>query len=346
MKLTIGIPVYNGKRVLRECLDSIFDNVKDLDFEVIVCDDGSTDGTAEMVQEEFPQVELIKNPKNFGVSRSMNRILKKVRQRRMEKEEYFLRLDADTKVLPGSVEGLIEFLEKYPRAGIVAPAIIDANGNLQRNYQERLQTPIWWFKEYALWVNKGLRVLRRVILSEAKGPDVNIQTQWDSSPLATLGVGMTNGVKQVAVLGSAAILVRREVFEKVNFDENLPFFMEDADFTMRVKNAGWEVWYYPGVSIQHLGGHSDEKIYIHCRDRSLQSLYYFTQKHFPRRWNQAVLTFSILFGSAISLFLAVIVWLPSRLHSRTKVIVNRAIRSFGNVFRWHGRRLKFLISNF
>lgn len=312
MKLTIGVPVYNGQKVLRDCLFSIYKNIKELDFEVIVCDDGSTDGTAEMVEKEFPQVKLLKNSQNWGVSRSMNRI----RQGRMG-GRYFLRLDADTKVLPGSIEGLIEFLDKHPRAGIAASGLVGADGNLQRNYQEGLQKPIWWLGEYALWLSKLLHFIKNKMGKE-----------FIKKPI------------KVSVLGSAAILVRREVLDEVGFDENIPFFMEDADFTMEIRKAGWEAWYCPCFKIQHLGGHSDDKFYIHCRDRSLQSLYYFTKKHFPGRFNQAVLTASILFGSAISLILAVLFWLPSRFHSRAKVIVNRAMRSFGNVFRWHLRKVK------
>lgn len=321
MDLTIGIPVYNGREVLRQCLSSVFQNIKDIDFEVIVCDDGSTDGTSEMVEKEFPQAELLKNPQNFGVSKSMNRILETVRQRRIQRREYFLRLDADTKVLPGSIEELIEFLGKHPKAGIVAPALVDEKGNTQRNYQERLQTPLWWFKEYALWLSKGW---------------TRVASRFHDGP------GARNYTRQVSVLGSAAILIRKEVLEKVGFwDENLPFFMEDADFTMRIKSAGWEVWYYSSVAIQHLGGHSDEKIYIHCRDRSLQSLYFFTRKHFPGRLNQTVLTCSILTGSVISLILASLTFLPSRFNAKAKIITDRAMRSFVNVFRWHIKRLNF-----
>ncbi len=311
MELTIGIPVYNGREVLQQCLSSIYQNIKNIDFKVFVCDDGSGDGTSEMVEKEFPQVKLLKNPQNFGVSKSMNRILKQV------KGKYFLRLDADTKVLPGSVTGLIEFLNEHPNVGIVAPKLVGASGNFQRNFQEGLQKPIWWLGEYALWLSKLLHFAKHKV--EKEHPEESIK---------------------VAVLGSAAILVRKEILEKVGWDENLPFFMEDADITMEIKKAGWDAWYYPMVAMEHLGGHSDEKIYIHCRDRSLQSLYFFTKKHFPGRLNQTVLTCSILIGSAISLILASLAFLPSRFHSRAKIIVDRAGRSFVNVFRWHWAKFK------
>ncbi|MBM4401951.1 MAG: glycosyltransferase family 2 protein [Candidatus Cloacimonetes bacterium] len=314
MTLTIGIPCYNGREVLRECLTSVFQHIKDIDFAVIVCDDGSTDGTAEMVVKEFPRVKLLRNSQNCGVSKSMNKILEEVKK---IKGGYFLRLDADTKVLAGSVEGLIDFLEKHPKAGIVAPTLVDKKGNRQRNYQEGRQKPIWWLGEYTLWFSKLFHSLKNKINKE-----------------------FVRKPTKVSVLGSAAILVRKKVLCAVDFDEKIPFFMEDADFTMKIRIAGWEAWHYPLVAILHLGGHSDEKFYIHCRDRSLQSLYYFTQKHFPGHFNQIILTLSILLGSSISLVLAAIVWLPSRFNPRAKIIVDRAMRSFGNVFLWHGRNLK------
>ena len=318
MEFTVAIPVYNGREVLRQCLSSVHKNIKNIDFEVIVCDDGSIDGTYEMVQKEFPQVQLLINPKNLGVSASMNRIrhLPEADSRRM-RGRYFLRLDADSKVLPGSAAKLIDFLEEHPRAGIVAPMLVDENDNFQRNYQEKLQRPIWWLGEYALWFSKLLHFVKS-------------KTKREFSKKAM----------QVSVLGSAAILVRKEVFAQVGFDENIPFFMEDADFTMEIRNAGWEAWYCPDSRMQHLGGHSDEKYYIHCRDRSLQGLYFFTQKHFPGKLNQIVLAFSILTGSTISLILAILAWVPSRFNVKAKIITDRAMRSFGNVFVWHGRKLK------
>lgn len=301
---TIGIPVYNGKDELRKCLTSIFQNLKG-DFKVVVCDDGSTGKTSDMVKNEFSQVIFLRNETNQGVSFSTNRVLKKT------EGDYFLRLDADTQVLPDSVEKLLDFMETHPRCGVVAAGLVDEKGNYQKNVETHLQTPIFWFWEYLFWPKKAWsKFFARK----------EIKTQ------------------PVETMGSAAILVRCEAIRQVGgLDENLPFFLEDSDWVMRIKKTGWELWFNPPAKFIHRGGQSagSQDLYIHCRDQSLKSLYYFTKKHFPGRWNQFLLTASVLTGSIISIVLVLLFWLPSRLSGRTETIAERGMKSFLNVLRWH-----------
>lgn len=293
---------------MRECLTSIYQNVQG-DFKVVVCDDGSTDGTFEMVKKDFPQVFLLQNEINRGVSYSTNRILQEL------DGEYFLRLDADTQVLPGSVEKLLDFMEIHPRAAVVAAGLVDEKRDYQKNVEVNLQAPLFWLGEYLFWLKKAWLKIKNKLLG---------QTMVETC--------------QVEAMGSAAILVRCEAIKQVgDLDENLPFFLEDSDWVMRIKKAGWELWFNPEAKFAHRGGQStgSTDIYIHCRDRSLRSLYYFTSKHFPGWANQVLLTLSILKGSLASLLLAVFLWLPSRFNQRAKIIVDRGLRSFWNVFRWH-----------
>lgn len=127
VKLSIIIVSYNTKEFLRQCIFSIFNTVESaIETEVIVIDNASTDGSAQMVRTEFPSARLIINKENLGFARAVNQGLKDNRG------NYKLLLNSDTVLIDNAIKAMLEFLQKNPRVGAVRPKIISPDGKLQR----------------------------------------------------------------------------------------------------------------------------------------------------------------------------------------------------------------------
>ncbi|MFZ5801249.1 MAG: glycosyltransferase family 2 protein, partial [Candidatus Omnitrophota bacterium] len=128
IELTISIVNWNSREYLRQCLESIRDNVRGIGYEVIVVDNASQDNSVTMVRNDFPDTLLIGNQENLGFARGNNQAFAKSRGR------YFLLLNPDTRVLSGSLEKMVEFLGGHPDAGAVAPKYLNPDGTFQRYY--------------------------------------------------------------------------------------------------------------------------------------------------------------------------------------------------------------------
>ena len=149
----------------------------------------------------------------------------------------------------------------------------------------------------------------------------------------------------VKALASTAIMAKMSAVSRVGpFDENLPFFLEDSDWTKRFLDAGFGVYINPKSIVTHIGGSSNEKIYIMCREQSLTSLYRFTDKHFPGILNRWLLLVCVLSGSKLNLLVTTLV-LPATLSStKVRKIIFKNYRSFGGVLLWHLKHLGLFLN--
>jgi hypothetical protein len=243
-----------------------------LRLEVIVVDNGSTDGSAEMVREDFPQVKLIANEDNLGFPQAGNQGIK------ASHGPLILLLNSDTEMLPGTLPRLVEFMCAHPDAGLVGPAQRDPDGNplvvayddptLAREIgRNLLLLDVWRY-----------RFGKRLLLSRYTAPS---PVDW--------------------VMG-AAMLVRREAIEAVGLlDEGVFMYGEEFDWCYRMRRAGWRVYYLPDVPIIHHHDVSGSRRFK-ARRYSLvtQSLYYFYAKHFGRTKLLALVVIHIL-GSLLRL---------------------------------------------
>src|SRR3989344_5929636 len=136
MNLSIIIVSWNVRDLLEKCLQSIFEQSKEIDFacpagakrlcgEVFVVDNASTDGTSKMVLEKFPQVNLIKNNCNIGFAAANNIAIWQA------KGEFVLLLNPDTEILDGAIEKMVEFMRSHPEAGIAGPKLLNGEKTLQ-----------------------------------------------------------------------------------------------------------------------------------------------------------------------------------------------------------------------
>jgi len=249
--LSIVIVNWNTCDLLAQCLQSIHDTASDLDPEIVVVDNGSTDGSVRMIRERFPRTHVIVNAENMGFVRANNQAIARCQGR------YVLLLNSDTKVLPGALDEMVRFMDAHPDAGVAGARLLNPAGTFQASHSP---FPTLW-REFLMLSGLGRRFVRPRYPSY--GPEVE------------------KGVQQVDYVEGACLLVRREAVDKVaGLDEGIFMYAEEVDWCYRFAQAGWEVWYLPHVTIVHYGGQSSKQ----CQGRMEAELYrsriYFFRKHY------------------------------------------------------------------
>ncbi len=219
--------------------------------EVIVVDNASIDGSADMVATEFPQVRLIRNADNVGFARGNNIGIAASTGR------YVLLLNSDTVVPPGTLAGLIEFMDAHPQAGACSPRLLQPDGAPQAYAYGQDPSPGYLLR----------RTFNRLVLHR---------------PLHDWGVAK---IIEVEWVSGACLLARRAAIEQVGgLDEAMFMYFEDNDWCRRVRQAGWQIYYVPTLAIIHIGG-AGLKQNPTARTAYHHSLEHFYQKHYgwPQR---------------------------------------------------------------
>lgn len=228
--LSIIIVSWNVKDLLKKCLDSIYQNQGDLELEVFVVDNASTDGTPEMVRNDFPSVSLIENKNNRGFAAANNQAIK------LAKGEYILILNPDTEIMGDTLQKSIEFMEQNPKAGILGCQILNSDRTVQPSVR---RFPTFW-PIFLIFLK-----LPKIFPNLSA---VNHYLFRDFDYLKTQSVDQIMG---------AFMLVKKEVFRKIGFfDERFFLWFEEVDLCRRAASAGFEIFYYPEAKIIHYGGQS------------------------------------------------------------------------------------------
>lgn len=236
--LGIVIVNWNTADYLRRCLETVYASEGDFSYSVVVVDNASTDGSAAMVREHFPQAKIIECSDNLGYPRGNNVGLRALGyhgagQVAPDAPRYALLLNPDTEVPPDALFKMVQFMDSRPDVGVAGPKLILRDGSLDKACRRGFPTPTVSFYHYS-----GLAKL--FPKSERFGrynmtfadPDQEIEVD--------------------SVVG-AYMQVRREAIDAVGLLDEI-FFMygEDLDWAYRVKAAGWKVWYYPRVVVHHV----------------------------------------------------------------------------------------------
>lgn len=251
--LSILVVNWNVRDLLRRCLQSILANLPACQLEIIVVDNGSTDGSVEMVRTEFPQVHLIANPDNRGFPVANNQGLAVARGR------YVLLLNPDTEVVGNALETMVAFADAHPDVGVVGPMLLNPDGTVQSSRRRfpTLLTAVFestWLQPYA-----PRRLLARYYVLDR--PDDEVQdVDW---------------------VTGAALMARREAIEQVGpLDEGFFMYSEELDWCRRFREAGWRVVYLPTARVIHYGGKSSEQVlparHIHFQRSKIR---YFRKHH-------------------------------------------------------------------
>ncbi|MDD2807782.1 MAG: glycosyltransferase family 2 protein [Patescibacteria group bacterium] len=252
--LSIVVVSWNVKKLLRECLKSIFVRENKLNIEVIVVDNASHDGSVEMIKNEFPAIDLIPNTHNLGFAAANNQGILKSQGR------YILVLNPDTVIVKDALNKMIDFMEKNYQIGIAGCKHLNPDWTVQPSVR-RLPDflPIFFiFTKLA----KIFPNLPPIYYYLAK--DFNYK--------------ITQPIDQVA---GSFFMIRREALDEIGlFDENFFIWFEEVDLCKRANDAGWQVWYYAGAEIIHYGGQSfAQQLAIKKQRQFFKSAWYYFIKH-------------------------------------------------------------------
>ncbi len=223
--LSIVIITWKMRDLLQKCLTTIYQYTSEIKFEIILIDNNSQDGTVEMIENSFPQIQLIKNEVNRGVAPARNQGLK------LALGKYILILDADMELIENSILSLFKFMERTPSCGIVGAKLVDSYKNLQYSCKR--------FPSFFALVFRRLENFS--LIENSKTLSRHMMKEWDHK-----------SIKEVDYLIGACQFFRKEVIDKIGFyDDKIFYGPEDIDFCLRVWNGGWKVCYFPLTQIIH-----------------------------------------------------------------------------------------------
>ncbi len=267
--ISIIIVNYNTINLLRDCLGSLMHS-EGRSCEVIVVDNASVDGSAEMVEKEFPSVILLRNQDNGGFSKANNQGIRRA------KSTCFLLLNPDTIVRAGAIAAMAEFLGSHVTVGAVTCKLLNADGTIQASISNRPGPVLLFFRLVGVSrLVSGDRARRW--LSRTGGFFLGKTIRSYLAPYTA-----RNSPFEVENISGACLMLRREAVEQIGFlDEEFFMYFEDMDYCLRLQNAGWKMYYLPQGEIIHLVGRSSAGRMRSYSVHSYRALFYFYKKHFP-----------------------------------------------------------------
>lgn len=264
-ELSIIIVNYNGGELVVPCIASIYENPPAGSFEIIFIDNASTDGSAEKVAGHFPKVHIWHNAENVGLAKAFNKGLI------MASGRCLLSLDNDTRVLPGALAELVAHLETNPSVGAVGARLFNTDMSPQKTARREPSAINAVFGRRSLITRlfPNNRISRRYLMEELLGSDSPYPVDWVST---------------------AALMIRREVFERVGgLDEDFFVYWVDADWCARIRRAGWQIHALPSARVIH-----DENLRGRRRSRRSKRMIidfhrgafrYYVKNHSKTFWN-------------------------------------------------------------
>ncbi|MDJ0702266.1 MAG: glycosyltransferase family 2 protein [Leptolyngbyaceae cyanobacterium MO_188.B28] len=259
-RVSIILVNYNGSNVVLNCLKSLRQYLVSVPYEIIVVDNCSTDKSADLIEQTFTDIKLIRLDKNLGFGAGNNLGVKNA------SGDILFLLNTDTLFKDDILPRLLSLLESDQHIGIVGPRLLNADGSFQLSTAEEIG------------IMGEFRTLKQVR---------KYRNSKERTELA-IAFGQT---QTVDIVVGAALLIRKVTFEKVGgFDENFFMYFEESDLCQRVRDLGLKVVYTPEVSLVHIGGYSVGKEPNRMALEYRRSQLYYYQKHRPV-WEQIILRF-------------------------------------------------------
>jgi len=253
MDVSIIIVNWNTKGLLRDCLESVYGHAVDVNYEVIVIDNASSDGSADMVRDNFKQAVLIENKENRGFAAANNQGMAVAAGR------YVLLLNSDTVVLDDAIAKTVRFADANSQAAVVGCQVLNPDGTIQPT--------CFMFPSILNMILSSSYLSKLFPQSRFFGREA--MTWWDRSD-----------TRQVDVVTGCFMLVRREAIEQVGtMDERFFMYCEETDWCYRFRKDGWEVVFAPVGRIIHLGGQSTAKNPVAMTVQMRLSILKFIRKH-------------------------------------------------------------------
>lgn len=276
LDVSIIIVSYNTKNLLKKCLSSIFKFTKGVIYEVIVVDNASKDSTTKMVEDEFHQVELIKNNENVGFGRANNQGSREARGK------YLFFFNSDAYLADNVLPKLIKFMDKNKEVGVLGPRILNPDGSIQQSAGFFPDLPqVFFWMSFLDDLPFGDR-LRPYHVDHDRFYERERKVDW---------------------VTGAAIMIRREVFQKVGgFDKKIFLYGEEVELCLRMKNAGFDILFSPVGKVIHLGRGSFEKSNVGAIVGEYKGLLYFYSKY-KSTWQKFLLSLLLKMGAIVRILI-------------------------------------------
>ena len=256
MKLSIVILCWNDMKVIGDCLQSIYDQTPDIDFEVIVSDNGSTDGSIEFVRQRYPRARVLENGANLGFAKGNNAGIALCRG------QYVLILNPDTIIHDHALEKWVVFADRHPGAGAFGCRVLNPDGSFQHSARP---FPSVWRSWIAALYLRPLAYLSDRFVSDA-------YTGWS---------GTTERI--IDWQSGCCVMFRGDLLNKVGgFDGQFFYHFEEVDLCRRIWDAGHSIVYTPDSVITHLGGQSVNRFPLRFELEKYRNRYRYFYKHFGR----------------------------------------------------------------
>jgi GT2 family glycosyltransferase len=256
LDVSILVVNWNGRDLLSRCLQCVEATIKNVNYETIVVDNASTDGSQEMVEKQFPKVKLIQNTGNVGFATANNQAMEVAQGR------YVLLLNSDAFVKDGTIDTMVAFMDKHPEAGMSACKLLYEDGTVQPSCF------LFPTLETEFYIAVGLEKL------------------FPNSP--TFGKYMMRGwdhndMREVDVILGAFMLVRREAIEQVGMmDPSYFMYSEEVDWCYRFKASGWKIYATPETEAVHIWGGTSQQVRAEMLVHLYRSRVLFFRKHYGK----------------------------------------------------------------
>lgn len=268
--LSIIIVNWNGQEITRQCLKSIYERTKNINFEVIVVDNASADSSCQMIRDEYPQVNLICNTENRGFAAANNQGIN------ASKGDFILLLNNDTIILENAVEKTLQIAKLNPQAATISCKVL--------NPDYTLQSSCFMFPSLLNLSLAAMHLDSFFPKHKFFGRERYAGTDW-------------NEITEVDVIAGCFMLVRKDAVKDIGMlDERFFMYAEETDWCLRFKKAGWKILYAPVGQIIHLGGATSKKVKPAMMLQLKGSILLFIKKHRSRvSYISACLVISIYF---------------------------------------------------
>lgn len=254
VRVSVIVASWNTRDLLERCLRSVTSSHPGFELELIVVDNGSSDGSVQMVASRFPQAILIASKENLGFAGANNLGMARATG------DYLLLINADAEMADSALSGLVHCAEENPGAGIVGPRLLNPDGTAQSS-RRRFPTTATAFLESTVlqrWFPNHPVLRAYYVLDRDDGE-----------------------VQEVDWLVGACLLVRAEAARSAGpLDEGYFMYSEELDWCHRFANKGWKVVYYPFAVVYHHGGQGSDQAPFHRHTRfQLSKCRYFERHH-------------------------------------------------------------------
>ena len=227
MDISIIIVNYNTEKLILECLKSIYERTFNVDFEIIVVDNASSDDSLEIISNVYPQVRLVKNNENIGFGRANNEGVK------IAEGDYLFFLNPDTVLLNNAVKILLDFMKSDPAVGICGGNLFDENMNFIHSYSLLFPSIFWELDQF---FNGFMRRIKYGKLAY---------------------INQTDNVLNVAYITGADLLIKKDLFIVLGgFSSDFFMYYEETELAYRVRKNYYNIVNVPQAKIIHLEGQS------------------------------------------------------------------------------------------